>query len=198
MGQATDYKQLSDADLVILLREADRLAFTTIYDRYWALLFSHARKMVKDEEEARDVVQEVFIYLWNRIDEITITSTLSAYLYSSVRHKILNVIKRSKLREKYIDSLMAFEETDPDSSEDLIAKELATRIEDAIHQLPKKMRTVFELSRKTNLSHKLISEELEISENTIKKQINRALKMIKTRLATISTFLIPLLHFFYS
>lgn len=177
-------KSLTDQDLFDALKNADRRAFTEIYNRYWALLFLHAKKMVKDDDEAMDIIQDTFVYLWNKADEITISSSLSGYLYSSVRHRVLNIINRGKLKEKYIDSLMSFDDSDPDSSEDLIAKELEIRIEEAIHQLPKKMRTVFEMSRKTNLSHKLISEELNISENTIKKQINRAIKSIKTHLAS--------------
>ncbi|TCC99554.1 sigma-70 family RNA polymerase sigma factor [Pedobacter hiemivivus] len=149
-----NYKKLTDVELVAHLKNGDRNAFTAIYDRYWGVLFLHARKVLGNDEDAREVVQEVFTYLGNNINKIHITSDLSAYLYSSARQNILNIIKRSKLKEKCLESLMRFEVQDSDLNDEINTRELTVHIEASVERLPEKMREVFESGRKVNLSHK--------------------------------------------
>lgn len=188
------YHKLSDAELAGLLKSGDSAAFTEIYDRYWALLFRHARRMLKDDEEAGDVVQDIFTVLWNKISEISFTTSLSSYLYSSVRNRTIDLLNRGKTREKFIQSLGTFLEQETyDLQEDLIVDELARRIEEGITKLPPKMREVFELSRKANLSHKQIASQLDISDTTVKKQISRAIKILRMRM---DLFLIATILFF--
>lgn len=151
-----NYEKLSDASLIALLRKKDPEAFIVIYNKYWALLFCHATKMLKDEEVARKVVQKVFIDLW---EEESIAGSLSNYLYSSVRYGVLSAARQSKLKDQYIESLMEFrKKEDEDLTEDQIAEELATRIEASIDKLPEKYRAAFELSRKhdENTTNKLV------------------------------------------
>jgi len=180
------YSNFSDQELTVLLRERDHAAFTEIYERYWALLFRHARRMIHNDEEAGDIVQEVFSYLWDRGSSIYLQHSLSAYLYSAIRHKTLDLIKRSRVKDKYLFSLGKFSErSNIDLNEDLIIKELERKIEAGIELLPLKMRTVFELSRKENLSHKEIAQQLNISDSAVKKQITRAIKILRLRLQLI-------------
>ncbi|TKC62504.1 sigma-70 family RNA polymerase sigma factor [Pedobacter hiemivivus] len=164
-----NYKKLSDVELVAHLKNGDRNAFTAIYDRYWGVLFLHARKMLGNDEDSREIVEEVLIYLWNNIDEIHITSDLSTYLYSSARHEILNIIKRSDLKEKCLQSLMRFEVQDSDLNDEINTRELTVHIEASVERLPEEMQEEFESGCKVNLSHKLTSEKRNSSENTIKK-----------------------------
>ncbi|TCC82190.1 RNA polymerase sigma factor [Pedobacter hiemivivus] len=162
-----NYKKLADVELVACLKNGDKKAFTVICDRYWGVLFFHARKMLGNEEDAREVVEEVFTYLWNNIDEIHITSDLSTYLYTSARHEILNIIKRSELKGKCLESLMRFEVQDSDLNDEINTRELTVCIEANLERLPEEMREVFESGRKVNLSHKLTSDDLNSSEDGI-------------------------------
>lgn len=180
------YSNFSDQELTVLLKERDHAAFTEIYERYWALLFRHARRMIYNDEEAGDIVQEVFSYLWDKSGSIYLQHSLSAYLYSAIRHKTLDLIKRSRVKDKYLFSLGKFSErSNIDLNEDLILKELERKIEAGIQLLPPKMRAVFELSRKKNLSHRDIAQELNISDSAVKKQITRALKILRQHLHLI-------------
>src|SRR5690606_32626738 len=90
--------------LVDLLKHGKEAAFTEIFDRYQALLFTHAYHKLRDEAEARDVVQDVFVWLWEKRHELEINGNLPGYLYKAVRNRIFNLIKHKKVIEHYADS----------------------------------------------------------------------------------------------
>jgi len=177
------YSSFSDQELVALLREGDHAAYTEIYKRYWALLYRNARKMLHDEQETTDVVQEVFTLLWEKAPKLYLDHSLSAYLYSSVRNRIINIINRQKLKVNYVSSLTAFLISGSSITDDTIReRELALQIEKEIALLPEKMRKIFELSRKAHLSYKEIAEKIDISEGTVKKQVYNAIKILRLKL----------------
>ncbi len=177
------YNTLNDIELTDLLRNGDHVAYTEIYKRYWALLFRNARKMLHDDEEATDVVQEVFTLLWEKASYFHLETSLSAYLYAAVRNKIINIINRQKLKVNYLSSLSSFLEIGSSITDETIRnRELAEQIEKEIALLPPKMRQVFELSRKAHLSYKQIAEEIDISEGTVKKQVHNAIKILRLKL----------------
>lgn len=181
------YSDLSDSDLADLLKSGDKLAFTEIYERYWGVLLRHARRMLHDDEETKDVLQEVFITLWNKAPELELNTSLSSYLYALVRNRILNLIARDKVKASYLASLEDFIDHGEATADYAIrTNQLAAQIEEELALLPPKMRAVFELSRKHNLSYHQISEKLSISDNTVKKQISKAIKQLKLKLGIFS------------
>jgi RNA polymerase sigma-70 factor (ECF subfamily) len=185
------YSKYTDHELTELLRMKDHGAFTEIYDRYMGLLYLHALKMVKDEQEAEDIIHELFTSLWVNAAEITINVTLSAYLYRAVKNKVINALARQKVRRIYLESLQHYIDAGNwNTDESVRARELAYQIEKEVALMPKKMREVFELSRIAGLSHKQISERLNISDKTVKKQINNALKLLRVRINLFFTILL--------
>ncbi|MEJ2884282.1 RNA polymerase sigma factor [Pedobacter sp. GR22-6] len=177
------YGTLSDQELTALMREGDRLAYTELYHRYWPLLYRHARKMLQDQDDALDVVQDVFTSLWLKSAELEISMALSSYLYSAVRNAVLNFIKRSKLKNTYLDSLADFlEKGEFVTDEQVRYNEFAATIEAEINKLPPKMREIFILSRNLGLSYSQIAAQLNISDETVRKQMYRALKQLRLRL----------------
>lgn len=181
-----EYSTLSDADLIILLKSDDAMAYTVIYNRYFDSLYLHACNKLKDKEEAQDVIHELFTHLWNKRKELLIKSNLSSYLYISVRNRILDLISHQQVESKYVNSLQNFINEGHCITDHLIReKQLANLIEKGISNLPTKMREVFELSRKEKLSHKEIAAQLNLSEQTVKKQINNALKILRIKLGTM-------------
>ncbi|WP_207422777.1 RNA polymerase sigma-70 factor [Desertivirga brevis] len=180
------YRGLSDDQLSELLKTGDKGAYTEIYNRYNSLLYIHAYKKFQNREEARDVVQEVFTMIWQRRETLNSVSNLGGFLYSCVHNSILNFISRENIKAKYIDSLQSFINTAPEHTDSLIReKQLRAIIEKEIASLPLKMRIVFEMSRNEKLSHREIAEKLNISEETVKRQVKNALKILRTRLGLI-------------
>jgi len=185
------YDEQSDRELVTLIREGDEKAFAALYKRYNGVLFLHARRLLEDEDEAKDALQELFTKFWIKRQEIEIRSSLSAYLYAALRNQILATFSHKKVMEKYIDSLQQFLEEGQCMTDDWIReKELREQIEKEVALLPAKMRKVFELSRSINLSYKEIAFELDISDKTVKKQMNNALRILKHKIYLVLAFLL--------
>ena len=186
------YSQLSDAELAGLLKAGDQLAFAQIYERYWRIIYGHVYKMLLDEEEAKDVIQEVFSEIWIKREQQY--SNLAGYLYVSARHKVINLIRRNKFHSAYLDALGSFAtECSTATIERLDEKDLAAAIEREIQALPPRMKEIFELSRKENLSYKEIAGRLGISDKTVKKQMHKSLQQIRLNLKDSGAVAIVLL-----
>lgn len=195
-GKMLLYTEYTDCDLFTLIGEGDYMAYTEIYNRYSALLYVHAYQRLRNREEAKDVIQELFITIWERRLDIKVKSSPAAYLYTAVRNQVIKVISRKQVREHYLSSLydsiqLGYANTDHAVRE----KDLIEVIEKEVNALPEKMRLVFNLSRKSHLSHREIAEKLNLSEATIKKQVNNALKVLRVKLQAL---LFLILLFFLS
>ncbi|WP_316842282.1 RNA polymerase sigma-70 factor [Pedobacter gandavensis] len=189
-----NYETIPDNELAGLLRSGDRGAFTEIYNRYKWLLHSHAYKWIQDREEAKDIIHELFVALWTKRESLSFPDNLSAYLYTAVRNRIFNVISQQKTASKYLNSLQAFIDEEQRATDHLVReKQLTLLIEKEIAALPAKMRAVFELSRKEQLSHKEIAEQLSLSEQTVRKHVQHALKILRVKLG-IMAFLFLISH----
>lgn len=181
------YHQFSDEELADLLKNGDHGAFTVIFDRFYGLLFVHACKTIKDEEEAKDIVQELFETLWVRRETIAFEHSLSAYLYAAIRNKIINRIAHQQVQNKYISSLRDFIDRDTYLADYRVReKEMKRIVEQEISSLPVKMKEIFEMSRRDYLSYKQIALKLQISEHTVRTHVKKALRILKPKLSLIS------------
>jgi RNA polymerase sigma-70 factor (family 1) len=183
----TAYNSVSESALIELLSSGDHAAFTEIYDRYNGVLYVYTYKKIRDREEAKDLIHELFLYLWNNRENLKLVTSLPAYLFSSARNRIINMVTRQKVAERYIDSFQSFIDSFSASDTDHLLRhnDLNAIIEAEIAALTPRMRQIFELSRKTNLTRKQIAEQLNISEETVKSQMHGALKILKTKLGAL-------------
>src|SRR5690606_3857889 len=92
----------TDRELVKLLQTGHDRAFDEIYNRYWGRLYFHAQRMLGDDEDCRDAVQEVFFTFWNRINHLSSETNISAYLHTMVRNRVLTIISRDKLKAEIL------------------------------------------------------------------------------------------------
>ena len=185
----------SDNELLSLLKEGDRNAFTTLYNRYWDKLYAVAYNRLADEYEAEEAVQNIFLDLWKRKETITLTHTLSTYLSAAIKYHVftrLAQIRREKLRteELKIGAIEGVETT----AEWLSEKELKKQLEQSINELPEKCKIVFLLSREQNLTNKQIAEELNISEKTVEGHITKALNNLRGSLSVTLPVLLAILE----
>lgn len=178
------YADFTDAELVVLLKEGDHAAFTEIYNRYSVLMFYKVNQMLRDEEVSKDLIQDLFVGLWDKSGLIQENNNLSGYLYIGARNSVLKFIQRNKLKNDYASSLAAYaSEVSMETIHDIDERELKVIVQREIDNLPAKMKVIFEMSRKDNLSHAEIAEQLGLSDQTVKKQVNNALKILRAKLS---------------
>lgn len=174
------YGKFTDEELTALLIEGDHAAYTEIYHRYWKKLFYIAGKKLGNMEEAEEVVQNIFMSLWNRRAVITITTTLGAYLTTSVKYWIIKILDKQYHQQKYAKSIASnvLDDSTQQWLEFLDLKEILDRY---VSELPEKCQLVFNMSRNLNMSQKQIAEELNISEKTVEAHMGKAIKTLRTR-----------------
>jgi len=173
----------SDQQLVALLKVGSEPAFNEIYSRYGLPLYYQANQLLRDEDASKDLVQELFITLWSNIDQLRPDVNLAGYLYVAVRNRVFKLIEKGRVRNDYLTAIANYvAEVSTETMDDLDEKELSLLLQQEIDRLPPRMKEVFELSRKENLSHREIAEKLGISDKTVKKQINNVLKILRVKL----------------
>lgn len=178
-----DYGKQEDDQLVAMLREGNGYAYTELFERYHLILLKHAFRLLSNNDEAYDVVQDVFLKLWQNREAINITGSVSAYLYIAVRNRIFKHFAHQQVVLRYAESISAFMLEGYDLVEDpLLEKELASLIDREINTLPAKMREVFLLNKKEGLSYKEIAERLSITDQTAKQQVYKAMKILKPKI----------------
>lgn len=184
--QDSDLPLIPDAELLQLLKAGDRSAYEQIYHRYKFVLHNHAWNKTRNREEAQDTIQEIFTMLWAKRESLDVNVNLSGYLYTSLRNYILNQMVRKEVRNKYIVSIQSFVDQDTVVADHRVREnQLRELIEKEVAALPPRMREVFELSRKGFLSHKEIAERLGTTEQTVKKQMTNALRVLRKRLGLV-------------
>lgn len=190
-----NYSSLPDHELLQLLKGSDHSAFNEIYHRYFHLTYVHAYKKLRDEEQAKDLIQELFATLWFKRDLDLPPTNLPAYLFTAVRNKIFDLFAHEQVKTKHFDSLKEFIQVNASVPTDHLVREreLSAYIERSIQQLPVKMRQVFEMSRKEQLSYKEIAAQLNTTENNVSKQVNNALRLLKTKLGMLLCLLFTVL-----
>jgi len=194
-----DYELHTDQALLQQLSQSDQAAFTAIYERYWKLLFREAMNVLRSQKEAEDCVQELFVSLWNRRQTLSIT-TLRAYLQTAIRYQCIDRIEKDMIRGGYLEDFTTYMEanqTMPSIEEEMYARELAASIDQLMDKMPGKMQEVFRLSRQQHLTHREIATRLQISEETVKKQIYLALKILKSNLGNTSFAMLIMATFVY-
>ncbi|WP_270088208.1 RNA polymerase sigma-70 factor [Sphingobacterium sp. SYP-B4668] len=183
MKEATSH--LSDESLIQLLKLSSEEAFGEIYERYWKRLFTAAANKLGSHEEAEDIVQQVFISIWLRREDLEIHSQLRSYLSVAVKYRVLKHLNARARHRHYGDE--AAEEAllhlpDDSTQQWMEYYETNGRINNLVAILPEKCRLVFEMSRVEGYTHKQIAAELQLSKKTVEWYIGKAIKFIKSRL----------------
>ncbi len=186
------YSAYTDQELVALLKEGNRNAFAEIFDRYNKLLYNHVYNKLRDEEGSRDLVQDVFVILWEK-REIVQNINLAGYLFTMSKNKILNLLSHHKIVSNYASSIQNYVQQHTEMADELIReKQLTAIIEAEINALPPRMRAVFILSRREHLSNKEIAQQLNLSEHTVADQIKKSLKTLRYKIGLGVLLALPL------
>ncbi len=174
--------------ILIEIRNKNEKVFKNFFNKHYADLVSYANKYLFDKDSSEDIVQEIFIYIWENAENLNIQSSLKGYMYSMVRNKCLNFLKSIKITDSF--ELLEFninlitEHVFNSSSEDE-KKIVYHQILKIIDTLPEKMQQVVRLKFLHNYKYSEIAAELNISINTVKTQLKRAKFKITKSITTI-------------
>ena len=176
-------KSYTDSELLSLLRQGVESGFTEIYNRYWKNLLVVAANKTRDLDEAEEIVQDIFVSLWNRRETLEITSSLNNYLAVSVKYRVIKALAKKNHRQKFAEQNLQNNILLDDSTQEWLEfEELQQQLQELVAALPEKCRLVYQLSRESGYSQKQISEELGIAEKTVEAHLSKALKSIRNGL----------------
>ncbi len=162
--------------------------FVQLYDTYFNRLIFHASRFVEDNAEAEDIVSDVFVELWKKIDTLNLDRGIATYLYRAVSTRALNVLRHRNVAAVRLEALQAIndrriefiEKTTP--LDDMEAQEIKGSIDEALSHLPDKCREVFILSYINGLKSKDIAAALGISVRTVEAHVYKALRLMREQL----------------
>ncbi|WP_162946200.1 RNA polymerase sigma-70 factor [Chitinophaga barathri] len=176
--------EVTDIELLDrICRNDDAHAFQALYLRYWERLYVDAFHKVHSREDASDLVQDLFVALWEKRGTLQVQTTLATYLHAALKNRILNYFKHQAVRDKHIPGVSDAFRVEPETAcEAVIRRELHVNIDEEITSMPDKMRRVFLLSRNNELTANQIASKLSISEQTVRNHITAALKRLRCRL----------------
>ena len=170
-----------DKQLLIRLKNRDKDAFRYLYESYFAKMVLFAESYLYDEEDARDLVQDLFCYLWDNAHTLSVAVSLKAYLLTSLRNRCLNVLRDRRIRDEHNDKLV--EAQTFSGTEDVeLDEEVVERLHAALDSLPDKCKEIILLKVVDDKTNKEIAKQLNIAETTVKTQVQRAYRMLRDKL----------------
>ncbi len=179
------------------LKSRNKIIFDFVFHYYYSGLCAYAERFVYDDSLAEDIVQDLFVTLWLKSKTIQINTSLKNYLFTSVKNRSLDFIKKEKVRGNKTN----YESANPKASENLAQywfaeSELKELIESALSKLPPRCREIIEMSRFEGMKNQEIAEKLNLSKRTVELQVSNALKQLRTDLKPyFPAFLVMLLFY---
>lgn len=180
---------MSDSNLLEELQAGKADQFEEVFRKYYEILCRFAMKYVSDPAECEEIVQDLFVRLWQKREQLSIATSLKSYLYQSTRNACLNYIKHANVKVDYQKDAL-HTSTTIDKGDTLVALELEIRIEESLSKLPKERKRIFLMSRNEGLKYREIAQKLDISVKTVENQMGKALKFLKAELSDYMTVLI--------
>ncbi|HNW57128.1 MAG TPA: RNA polymerase sigma-70 factor [Bacteroidales bacterium] len=174
---------ISDTEIIRRIRKGDVEQFELLFRSSYVSLVRYARNLIKDQDNAEEIVQDLFFRLWQDKEKINIESSLNGYLYRSVHNRCLHLIRHEKVVSHHAGEMAMLEPESPESPSDILHyKELQTRIDRILERLPQRCGQIFCMNRFEGLKYAEIAEKLSVSIKTVEANMGKALKEFRKEL----------------
>lgn len=180
---------MNEKEAIAKIKYSDKEAFTFLYERYWPKVYNFTNLYVLSSDIAEEIVQEVFIKLWENRESINEEKNFDGYLFIVTRNLIFNHSRQDINRTFYQATLFEAIEEPHSVEEELETADLREYINSLIGMLPPRQKEVFKLSREEQLTYGEIAQKLQISEKTVERHMGEALKFLRKNLQMYSLFL---------
>ncbi len=159
-------------------------AFDAIYKKYSGRLYGFVFRYVKGEADTEEIVQEVFVKIWQNRNNINIYSSFESFLFTIAHNATVNLLKKRATELKYVEHVKSLQHinTSYELADEIHFNELLDKYQNLLNELSPRQKEIFQLSREEGLSHKEIAEKLGISANTVKNHLVTTLSFLKERL----------------
>lgn len=179
------------------LSNGNERAFTTLYNKYKNIVYSLALKITKSKTLSEEVVQDVFLKIWEKKDELKDISDFESYLFISGRNHIFNMIKKTAKEEDFKKKLSKSDFSSYATDSFLEDEQYTLLLNQILIKLPAQQQKIYQMAKVEGLSYQKIAEILDISPLTVKKHMAQALKVIRIQLARhIHIFVVSFSYFF--
>lgn len=177
-------------EYISALKSGSEKIFRKIVEQWYSPLFNFANGYLSNKENTKEVIQDVFLQLWNHRKKLTDNTSLNAYLFTLTRNRCIDLIRRERLmlqfrmdkQEEYARLTESYHALSDPILDEIFAMELQSEIDKAVTSLPEQCRKVFIMSRTNGMKNKEISKMLNLSEKTIESHLTKALRTIRTTL----------------
>ena len=182
-------EQTDQTDLILWEKTqiGDVTAFEMLFEKYYTLLYQFTGRFIRDAQTAENLVQDFFVKIWTERKTLQINTNLKTYFYISLKNNALNFINSQRLPAKYVTFLLNQSGLTENPEDQCINSEMHRTVHQAINKLPEKCRQIYLMKKYDNLSYQEIADIMDISVNTVKTQIKRALKKLQINLSHLIT-----------
>ena len=181
-------KLQEDKKLYQQVIKGNEKAFEVLFHKYYGHLCLFASSILNNDSSAEEIVQDFFVKLWEKRDQITIESSVKNYFFRSVKNLCLNFIQHNKTKLRYAEKVISDAENNSLFNDGFSEIDLADKIEESIQALPEKRREIFRMSREEGLKYLEIAKKLNISIKTVESQMGHALRHLREKLKNYNTF----------
>ena len=183
----------NDTLLLQQVEQGKKKAFNVLFEKYWERAYSDAYKRLKKHDDAKDIVQEIFTYIWINRETLRIEN-FPAYLHIAIRNRVIKFIAKQKLIHPFFNILDNIPEKNSQADAQLLWKEFFKSYEALLESLPAKRQIIFRLRFQEDLPTKIISMQLGITRKTVQNQLGKAIETLKVSLLRILTISVILLY----
>lgn len=172
-------RNTTDSHLIELWRTGNEKAYRALFDRYFYRLYNYSSKLVADKRVSEEIVMDVMLAVWQKRDRLNTNLSLSAYLYRSVKNRLIDHFRKQALPTVPLDQNRVEPPSAFITDSRLLHKELERLYRSSLDKLPPQKKRIFTMSREEGSSYKEIADRLQLSKNTVENHMVAAIRLLK-------------------
>ncbi len=192
-------KKIGDTDLAHRIKYGDKDAYQELFERYAPKIYHFSLSYLKNEADAEELVQDVFLKVWEKREILDASQNVKAYIFKIAVNTIYDFIRRKNIESAFNDfAKVNFNKSSNDTWDTVIFEEMQTNLNELVTQMPEQRRKIFRLSKMKGLTNEEIAQKLELSKRTVENQLYRAIVFLKEHLNNKSMFALLFFYLFCS